>query len=281
MPRTVPSSESLPDKQAVVDFFFLRPPSAPTMPRGHGKVESGTFLFYLTGGEMDDDLRRRDVVTAVFQAGGDAVTALPDGGVGRPPEAVLVGLDAEAVDLDLNLDPNDVSVDAVDDGAKSLIEHGGTTSEDLKIPASAKNARNGPPGFNPTRLVRAHLSPEVPGSDSRGLGSGRLEWTSSGGCGKPGSEQASLSGVGAAIDFKVLTQPLESGAFAKPFMRTFLQTPPASLQNYETESWYAYAKRDSGLHFPFWEHSRVVPPAYQVVQQVRLVAESYGSLGWR
>jgi hypothetical protein len=49
-------------------------------------------------------------------------------------EVVLVGLDAEAVDLDLN----DVGVHAIEGGAKSLIEHGGTTSEDLRIPTSRK-----------------------------------------------------------------------------------------------------------------------------------------------
>lgn len=66
-------------------------------------------------------MRGGNVVAAVFQRGADAVTALADLGVGQADgvEVVLIALDAGAVDLDLD----DVGIDAVTRGAESFVEH--------------------------------------------------------------------------------------------------------------------------------------------------------------
>ena len=86
-----------------------------------GRVESGAFFLDIGGGQVDSDLRGRNVVTAIFQRGADAVAAFSNGGIGEADgvEVVLVGLDARAVDLDLD----DVGVDALNGGAESFIEH--------------------------------------------------------------------------------------------------------------------------------------------------------------
>jgi hypothetical protein len=59
-----------------------------------------------------------NIVAAIFQRGADAVAALTDRGVGQADgvEVVLIALDAGAVDLDLD----DIGIDAIDCGAKSL-----------------------------------------------------------------------------------------------------------------------------------------------------------------
>src|SRR5579863_4912297 len=140
------------DKKAVGDFFLGQAAVGTDDAEGHGQVESGTFFLDVSGGEIDGDLRGWDVVAAIFQRGADAVTALPDGGVGQADgvEMVLVGLDAGAVDLDLN----DVGVDAVDGGAESLIEHRWAPSPHF---SRRERARNGG-----TRLCSGTRSPELP-----------------------------------------------------------------------------------------------------------------------
>ena len=64
-----------------------------------------------------------------------AVAALAHGGVGEADrvEMILIGLDAGAVDLDLD----DVGVDAVDGGAESFIEHG-FVSANVPMPKHTK-----------------------------------------------------------------------------------------------------------------------------------------------
>ena len=67
-------------------------------------------------------MRGRNQVAGVFDGGADAVAALAHGGVGQADgvEVVLLGDDAAVVDLDVN----EVGVDAVDGRAEGFEEHG-------------------------------------------------------------------------------------------------------------------------------------------------------------
>jgi hypothetical protein len=111
----------LADEKAIGNFFLGEPAVGSDDAEGHGQVESGTFFLDVGGGEVDGDVRGRDVVAAILQRGADAVAALADGGVGQADgvEVVLIALDAGAVDFHLN----NVGIDAVDGGAESFVEH--------------------------------------------------------------------------------------------------------------------------------------------------------------
>ena len=127
------------DEQAVRHFLLGEAAVGSDDAEGHGQVESGAFLLDVGGGEIDGDVRGRDVVAAVLQRGADAVAALAHGGVGQADrvEVVLIALDAGAVDFDLD----NVGIDAVDGGAESFVEH------EVKIPRFWRRAReSGHPG---------------------------------------------------------------------------------------------------------------------------------------
>jgi len=111
----------LSDEKAIRHFLLGEAAVGSNDAERHGQVESQTFFLDVGGGEVDGDMRGRDVVPAVFQRGADAVTALAHGGVGQANgvEVVLIALDAGAVDFHLN----DVGIDAVDGGAESFVEH--------------------------------------------------------------------------------------------------------------------------------------------------------------
>ena len=142
------------DEKAIRHFLLGEAAVGSDDAEGHGEVESRAFFFDVGRGEVDGDMRGRDVVAAVFQRGADAVAALADSGVWQADgvEVVLIALDAGAVDLDLD----DVGIDAVNGGAESFVEH------EVEIPAlrlrsgqafSQRARETGHPG---TR------SPEVP-----------------------------------------------------------------------------------------------------------------------
>ncbi len=88
---------------------------------GHGQVEAGALFLDVGGGEVDGDVRRRHVEPGVLDGGADAVAALAHGGVGQADgmEVILIGLDSGEVDLDVN----DVRVNAVDSSAEGFEEH--------------------------------------------------------------------------------------------------------------------------------------------------------------
>ena len=62
-----------------------------------------------------------NVVSAIFERGADAVTALTHGCVGQADgvKVILIALDARAIDFHLN----DVGIDSVNRGAERFIEH--------------------------------------------------------------------------------------------------------------------------------------------------------------
>src|ERR1700687_1047576 len=60
------------DEEAIRHFFFGEAPVRTDDAEGHGQVESGTFFLNVGGSEVDGDVRRRDIIAAVFQRGADA-----------------------------------------------------------------------------------------------------------------------------------------------------------------------------------------------------------------
>ena len=124
--RTADSADAavegkLPDEDAITDILLGEATVGADDTEGHRQVESGSFFLNVGGSEIDGDMRGRNVVSAVFEGGANAVAALADGGVGEADgvEVILITLDAGAVDLHLN----NVGVDAVDRGAESFVEH--------------------------------------------------------------------------------------------------------------------------------------------------------------
>ena len=94
--------------------FFVGPPYAPTMPRAMGRSKPEPSL-HVGRSQIDCDVSRRDVVTAVLQCSADSIPTLSNGCIGEANsmEVVLVGLDPGTIHLDLD----DVRVNAVNSRA--------------------------------------------------------------------------------------------------------------------------------------------------------------------
>ena len=90
---------------------------------GDGQIEARAFFFDVGGREVDGDEGGRNQVAGVLDGGADAVAAFAHGGVGQADgvEVILVRDDAAVVDLDID----EVGIDAVDRGAESFEKHGG------------------------------------------------------------------------------------------------------------------------------------------------------------
>ena len=101
--------------------FLVNPAVSARMPSAMGRSNPEPSFLMSAGARLIMMSRRRNVAPAILQRGRDAVATLADGGVGQANgvEVVLIGLDARNVDLDLN----NVGVDAVDGGAESFVEH--------------------------------------------------------------------------------------------------------------------------------------------------------------
>ena len=123
-PRRPPSSDKFADKKRVGNLFLVQAAVGAQDAERHGQVEAGAFLADVGGRQVDGDVGGRNVVAAVLQRRADAVAAFAHRGVGQADgvKVVFVLLDAGDVDLDLN----DVGVDAVDGGTQGLVEHRGT-----------------------------------------------------------------------------------------------------------------------------------------------------------
>jgi hypothetical protein len=91
------------------------------MPQCDGQVEARAFLTDVSRGQIQGDMRRRDVVAAVAECGPDTVAAFPHGCVGQAHgvRVIFAGLDAGDVDLNLN----DAGVNALNGGAEGVVEH--------------------------------------------------------------------------------------------------------------------------------------------------------------
>jgi hypothetical protein len=109
------------------------------------QVEAGAFLFEVGGREIDGDAGGRELEPGVAHGGADAVARLADGGVrqayGR--ELLLLGFDTGEVDLDVD----QIGIDAVDGGTASFEEHGPRTvslrcAERVEDSIRAENGRH-------------------------------------------------------------------------------------------------------------------------------------------
>ena len=91
---------------------------------GDGEIEAGALFFQVGRREVDGDAGGGDVEAAVADGGENAVAAFPDRGVGQADgrEDHLVVDGAGVVDLDID----EVRVDAIDGGAACFEEHGCT-----------------------------------------------------------------------------------------------------------------------------------------------------------
>jgi hypothetical protein len=87
----------------------------------HGEIEAGAFFANVSGSEIDGDaLAVREFVAAIAHGGLDAFAAFFDGVVGEADDVEV--LHASGADVDLDFD--EVSVDAIDGGTESFEEHG-------------------------------------------------------------------------------------------------------------------------------------------------------------
>jgi len=147
----------LSDEKTVRDILLCEAAVGSDDAQGHGQVEPGTFLLDVGGGEVDGDLRGRNVVAAVLQSGADAVAAFAHSGVGQADgvEVILVALDAGAVDFHLN----NVGVDAVDGGAESLIKHVATAGNSH---SSQRMREMGHPAYTQDRRAHEVLMCQIP-----------------------------------------------------------------------------------------------------------------------
>jgi hypothetical protein len=86
-----------------------------------GRSNPETLFLDVGGGQIDGDVGRRNVVTAVFQRGTNPIAALPNRRVWKADrvEVIFIGLDAG--DVHLNLD--DAGVNAIHRCAQGLIKH--------------------------------------------------------------------------------------------------------------------------------------------------------------
>ena len=98
----------------------------------HRQIEAGAFLPDVGRREVNGDVGGRNVVAAILQSRANALAALPHRGIGQADggEVVLVGFYRRNIDFNLN----QVRVDAIDGGAKCLVEHAreGTPTTELK-----------------------------------------------------------------------------------------------------------------------------------------------------
>ena len=78
-------------------------------PKSDRKVEGGTFLFDVGGGEVDGDFIGRDLETTVFNGRSDSFPGFSDAGVRKADQDEL----REAVtDIDFNVDRESVDTES-------------------------------------------------------------------------------------------------------------------------------------------------------------------------
>ena len=65
-PRIPPSSESSPDEEAIGDFLFVKAAICAENAERHGQIESGAFFFDVRGSQVNDDVGRRNIVSAIL-----------------------------------------------------------------------------------------------------------------------------------------------------------------------------------------------------------------------
>src|ERR1700676_4815882 len=102
-------------EQAVRNFFLREPAVGSDDAERHRQVESWAFLLYIGGGQIDCDVRRRNIVAAILQCRANSISAFAHRGVRQADsmKVILISLDAGAVKLHLN----NVRIDAVHGGA--------------------------------------------------------------------------------------------------------------------------------------------------------------------
>ena len=83
-------------KEAVGNLFLVQAAVGADDAQRHGQVKSRTFLVDVGGGEINGDVRGRNVVAAVLQRRAHPVAAFADSGIGQANgvKVVLIALDA-------------------------------------------------------------------------------------------------------------------------------------------------------------------------------------------
>ncbi|MCU1285661.1 MAG: hypothetical protein JWO13_2011 [Acidobacteriales bacterium] len=71
----------LADKNIVGQFLLVQGTVCAKNSERHGKIEAGTFLLDVRGGEIDGDVRGWDVISAIFKRSANTLTAFADGGI--------------------------------------------------------------------------------------------------------------------------------------------------------------------------------------------------------
>jgi len=111
----------LAEKHALVEHFAEEVAHAADQAESHGEIEGGAFFADVGGGEIDGDaLAVGKFEAAIAQRGFDTLAAFFHGVVGQADDVEV--LDARGADV--NLDFNEVGVNAVDRSAERLEEHG-------------------------------------------------------------------------------------------------------------------------------------------------------------
>jgi hypothetical protein len=89
---------------------------------GDGQIEARAFLLEVGGRQVDGDVGGRNQIAGVLDGGPDAVASLEHRRIGEADgvEDVLLGNHAAVIDLDID----EVGVDAVDSRAVGLEENG-------------------------------------------------------------------------------------------------------------------------------------------------------------
>ena len=111
----------LADHHVIVQLALVQRAVSPQDAEGHRQIETRSLFLHVRGSEIDRDVSWRNVVPGILQRGANPLTALTHGRIGQADGSEVVFSELHARNIDFDID--EVGVDAVNGGGKSLEEH--------------------------------------------------------------------------------------------------------------------------------------------------------------